>query len=244
MKKLLLVLLALPMCAPAQWAVHDFGNWIELGKEVAIAHQNALWAGQVILSKVPWATQIPSVPIYSTVPNTTGQMAQWGQVLMNGRDASGAWREATIQMDPQTAQIILHQSGLNRGASAAQANSIDAINGAAINGLALVGQARGYLRGSMRQMQSLQSTMLSSSMKFNGPTQQLQYVAAGQAQGNTMAVQNLQVNTGLLETVTALAKQVADANTADLNIQVKQQITYQSQPTSAGGWADTFTNHQ
>src|SRR6185437_9698765 len=122
--------------------------------------------------------------------------------------------------------------------------TVDVINAAATNNLALIGNARGYLQTSLPMIKNLQGSILSPAMGFNGPTQQMQYVAAGTAQANSVAVQSLQVNTGLLETVTALAKQVADANTADLNIQVKQQVTYQSQPTGAGGWADTFTNHQ
>jgi len=241
--KKLLLLLVLPMCAPAQWAVHDFGNWLELAKEVELTHGNTLWMGQVILSKVPWAAQIPSVPTYSTVPNTVGQMTQWGTVLMNGRGAAGAWREATVQMSPQAAQVILHQFGLSSN-QAAQAATVDVINAAATNNLALIGNARGYLQTSLPMIKNLQQSMLSPDKLMNGPTQQMQYVAAGTTQANSVAVQNLQVSTGLLETITALAKQVADANTADLNIQVKQQVTYQSQPTGAGGWADTFSNHQ
>ena len=237
MKKILLPLfLLLPIYAPAQFAVHDIENGIILVKQSGILNTQKLWMGQVILSKIPWATQIPTVPTYSTVPNTMGQMAQWRTVLMNGRGASGAWREATVQMSPQAAQVILRQFGLSSN-QAAQAATVDAINAAATNNLALIGNARGYLQTSLPMIKNLQSSILSPVMSFNGPTQQMQYVAAGTAQANSVAVQNLQVNTGLLETVTALAKQVADANTADLNIEVKQQVTYQSQPTAAGGWA-------
>jgi hypothetical protein len=248
--------------------VHDAINHIPLAAQAAaMATQVGLseristtlnkietWGGQVALAKIPWTPHLPTAPQSTSPHDTWGEMATWGATIATGQLSHPSWSAATVQL--QHLAVLLSQIQPTSGTATAggtppilgsplvaQLATVEVLNAAGENNLALIGQARAYLAMDLPAMQGLQNNILSPKREDNGPTQQMQYVAAGQAQNTSTAVHNLQVNTGILETLTGIAKGVADANAADLNLRIQQQQSALTVPTGITGMGSSFTNH-
>jgi hypothetical protein len=221
-------------------------------------------ARQIVIDKIPWTTHLPPTPHSTNPHDVLGEMATWGTSMATGRLSQTSWGAASTRIAnlPALVAIIRAQmqppnvpaSGtppitrtppiLGRSSPLlAQLATVEAIDAAGINNLETIGQARAHLVTDMPAMQALGSQILSLRREDNGPTQQMQYIAASQAQQTSTAVHNLQVNTGILETVTVIAKGIGDANTADLNMQAAQEQTRLQQATGIAHMADTFRNH-
>lgn len=211
------------------------------------------WGSQLALTKIPWLTKFPVLIPNSSPQNTMGEMATWGTTLATGTLAGTSWQNARaslmniavlkLQMQLQQWGALAGQKSLGTPALLAQLATVEALDAAGENNLRVIGNARGYLGESVPSMQHLSDMIMSLRREDNGPTQQLQYVAATQNQAASTGVQSLQVNTGILETVTGMAKTVSDATTADLNMQAQQQQTVLTESTGIRGMGAAFSSY-
>jgi hypothetical protein len=202
-------------------------------------HNQELWWTQIFPSKSAWQAVLGQA-LNSAALNQFGETAQWSPAMATGANTAMAWSNATVQL--QSMQPILAGQPLGI-APMAQLATVESLNAAGSNNLATIGQARSYLVQNVPAMQSLQNTILDPSLSNNSPTQQMALVANATAQNTSTEVQNLQVNTSVLETLTGIAKDVSDSNTADLNLQAKKALTYQTQAVLPGSYGTDFMNH-
>jgi hypothetical protein len=212
---------------------------IHWGTLIAQEVQTGNWLGQFYTAKAAWAVLFGQT-LDSQAANQFGEMAQWSPAMASGMNTTTAWSNATVQLQPM--QPILQGQPLGIPAMA-QLATIEAINATGTNNLATVGRARSYLGGNVNAMQALFHMIQDTSAANNGPTQQMSLVAHATAQNTSIEVQNLQVQTSVLETVTVLAKAVGDSHTADLNLQAKKALTYQAEQVLPGGYGSAFMNH-
>ena len=157
--------------------------------------------------------------------------------MATGVNTGTAWQNATVQL--QSMQPILQGQPLGTP-EMAQLATVEALNAAGANNLATIGQARSYLGTNTNAMSALLTMIQDVSAANNGPTQQISLVAHATAQNTSLGVQNLQVQTATLETLTGLAKTVGDSHAADLNIQAAKALTYQTEFVLPGGYGSAF----
>jgi hypothetical protein len=114
--------------------------------------------------------------------NQFGETAQWSPAMAMGVNTTIAWSNATVQLQSMTPILAGQPLGI---APMAQLATVESLNAAGSNNLATIGQARSYLVQNVPAMQSLQRTILDTSVSNNSPTQQMALVANATAQNTS-----------------------------------------------------------
>ena len=219
------------------------------GKQLGIAlqtytsvHNQEMWISQLWTTKLQWKTLLMQALLYQTV-NLYGETVTWNTTgaQSTGIGARITWANATVTLGNMNPLLAGQPVGT---APMAQLATVETIATAGQNSLSTINGARSYLTTSAPAMTALQNSVMDNSAGNNGPTQQMQLIAAVSEQQNSAAHQNLQVNTAVLETLTPIAKTFGDSATYDLNMQAKTAQTYQTQPVLPGGYGSDFMNHK